>query len=70
MKPKWQTLASLAQEIRTLEFQFFDAVFASKEYSFKNIFDMRSVRISLAICNCIGIALFDIIPQSFIFCFC
>ena len=30
MKPKWQKLASLAQKICTLWFQFFDAVFASK----------------------------------------
>ena len=32
MKPKWQKLASLAQEICTLLFQFFGAVFASKGY--------------------------------------
>ena len=38
MKPKWQKLASLAQEICTLYFQFFGAVFASKGYPFKNIF--------------------------------
>ena len=38
MTPKWQKLASLAQEICTLWFQFFDAVFASKGYLFKNIF--------------------------------
>ena len=37
MKPKWQKLASLAQEICTLYFQFFGAVFASKGYPF--IFD-------------------------------
>ena len=37
MKPKWQRLASLAQEICTLLFQFFGAVFASKGYPFKNI---------------------------------
>ena len=37
MKPKWQKLASLAQEICTLWFQFYDAVFASKGYPFKNI---------------------------------
>ena len=30
MKPKWQKLASLAQKICTLWFQFFGAVFASK----------------------------------------
>ena len=40
MKPKWQKLASLAQEICTLWFQFFGAVFASKGYPFKNIFRM------------------------------
>ena len=39
MTPKWQKLASLAQEIYTLWFQFFSAVFASKGYPFKNIFD-------------------------------
>ena len=38
MKPKWQKLASLAQKICTLWFQFFGAVFASKGYPFKNIF--------------------------------
>ena len=38
MTPKWQKLASLAQEICTLWFQFFGAVFASKEYPFKNTF--------------------------------
>ena len=30
MRPKWPKLASLAQKIYTLWFQFFDAVFASK----------------------------------------
>ena len=40
MKPKWQKVASLAQEICTLWFQFFGAVFASKGYPFKNIFDI------------------------------
>ena len=39
MKPKWQKLAMLAQEICTLYFQFFGAVFASKGYPFKNIFN-------------------------------
>ena len=37
MKPEWEKLASLAQEICTLKFQFFGAVFASKGYPFKNI---------------------------------
>ena len=37
MKPKCQKLASLAQEICTLWFQFFGAVFASKGYLLKNI---------------------------------
>ena len=37
MKPKWQKLASLAQKICTLWFQFFGAVFASKDNLFKNI---------------------------------
>ena len=40
MKYKWQKLASLAQEICTLKFQFFDAVFASKGYPLKNIFGL------------------------------
>ena len=42
MKPKWQKLASLAHEICTLWFHFFGAVFASKEYPFKNIFDFTT----------------------------
>ena len=42
MKPKLQKLASLAQEICTLQFQFFGAVFASKGYPFKNIFDFTT----------------------------
>ena len=41
MKPIWQRLASLAQEIYTLWFQFFSAVFASKGYPFKNIFHYK-----------------------------
>ena len=40
MKPKWQKLASLAQLICPLWFQFFSAVFASKGYPFKNTFDV------------------------------
>ena len=42
MKPEWQKLASLSQEICTLKFQFFGAVFASKRYPFKNIFDFTT----------------------------
>ena len=42
MKPKCQKLASLAQEICTLWFQFFGAVFALKRYHFKNIFDFTT----------------------------
>ena len=42
MKPKWQKLASLAQEICTLEYQFFGAVFVSKGYTFKNIFEFTT----------------------------
>ena len=38
MKPKWQKLASLAQEICTHYIQFFGAVVASKGYPFKNTF--------------------------------
>ena len=37
MTPKWQKLASIAQKICTLKFQFFGAVFSSKGYPFKNI---------------------------------
>ena len=40
--PKWQTLASLAQEICTLQFQFFGAVFVSKGFSLKKIFDFTT----------------------------
>ena len=42
MKPKWQKLASLAQERCKLWFQFFGAVFAFKGYPFKNIFDLTT----------------------------
>ena len=42
MTHKWQKLASLALEICTLWFQFFGAVFASKGYPFKNIFDFTT----------------------------
>ena len=41
MTPKWQRLASLVQEIYTLWFQFFGAVFASQGYPFKNILELR-----------------------------
>ena len=47
MKPQWQKLASLAQEICTLWFQFFSAVFASKGYPFKNILEERDVHLSI-----------------------
>ena len=42
MTPKWQKLARLAQEVCTLWFQFFGAVFASKGNLFKNIFDFTT----------------------------
>ena len=42
MTPTWQKLASLAQEKCILKFQFFGAVFASKRYPFKNIFDFTT----------------------------
>ena len=42
MKPKWQKVASLTQEICPLYFQFFCAVFASTGYPFKNIFDFTT----------------------------
>ena len=48
MTPTWQKLASLAQEICTLWFQLFGAVFASKGYPFKNILN-KTVKYSLAI---------------------
>ena len=41
MKHKWQKLASMAKGVCTLLFQFFGAVFASKGYTFKNIFHMK-----------------------------
>ena len=50
MKPKWQKLASLAQEVCTLWFQFFGAVFASKGYPFKNIFDFTTA----VDCDCVA----------------
>ena len=42
MTPKWQKLASLSQEICTLWFQLFSAIFASKGYPFKNKFDFAT----------------------------
>ena len=42
MKPKWQKLASLAQKISHTSFSSFGAVFASKGYPFKNIFDLTT----------------------------
>ena len=42
MKPNWQKLAILPLEKCSLWFQFFDAAFASKGYSFKNIFDFTT----------------------------
>ena len=42
MKPEWQRLARLAQKICSLWLQFFGAVFASKGYPFKNIFDFTT----------------------------
>ena len=42
MKPKWQKLASLTQEIYTPKFQFFGAVFASKGCPFTNTFDFTT----------------------------
>ena len=42
MKPGWQRLAGLAQDICALWFRFFGAVFASKGYPFKNIFDFTT----------------------------
>ena len=39
MMTKCPKLASVAQKICTLYFQFFDAFFASKGYPFKHIFE-------------------------------
>ena len=50
MTPKWQKLASLAQEICTLWFKFFVAVFASKRYPFKNMFDFTTA----GDCDCVA----------------
>ena len=47
MTPKWQKLASLAQEICTLWFQFFSAVFAFKGHPFKSIFVMFVVDVTM-----------------------
>ena len=52
MKPKWQKLASLAQKICTLWFQFFGAVFASKGLPFKNIFILSNKLRILHECSC------------------
>ena len=42
MGPNWRRLAGLAHEVCTHWFQFFGAVFASKGYPFKNIFDFTT----------------------------
>ena len=42
MRHKRAKLARLAQKICTLYFQFFGALFASKGYPFKNIFDFTT----------------------------
>ena len=42
MRPKWPKLASLAQKICTLWFQFLNALLFSKGYPFKNIFDVNT----------------------------
>ena len=41
--PKWQRLAGLAQEVCALWFQFVGAVFASKGYPLKIIFNRHWV---------------------------
>ena len=51
MKPKWQKLASLAQEICRLWFQFFGAAFASKGYPFKKIYVYCAMYWSVT-CDC------------------
>ena len=45
MRPKWPKLASLAQKICKLLFQFLDAFFASKGYPFETIFHTCTFKI-------------------------
>ena len=52
MKPHWQKLASLPQEICTLKFQFFSAVFASIGCPFKNIFQKFKIQTFRALTRC------------------
>ena len=61
MKPNWQKLASLVQEICTLWFQFFGAVFASKGYPFKNLFYwmLLSIGCQKVICHTRALATFS-----------
>ena len=42
MRLKWPKLASLAQKLCTLYFQFFCGFFVSKGYPFKNKFDITT----------------------------
>ena len=42
MMPNLLKLASLVQKICTLCFQFYDTLFASKGYPFKNLFDFTT----------------------------
>ena len=42
MEPKWQKLVCLAHEMCALWLHLFGAVFASKGYPFKNIFDFTT----------------------------
>ena len=59
MKPEWQKLASLAQEICTLKFQCFGAVCATKGYPFKNIY----VYINLMVKRCNGVKVDHIVHK-------
>ena len=42
MRPEWPKIASLAQKICTLQFQFFGAFFASKGYPFNRAVDRQA----------------------------
>ena len=51
MRPKWPKLASLAQKICTIWFQFFGPFFAYKDYPFKNIIIQTEINHSNQIYN-------------------
>ena len=45
MAPRWRSLAGLAQEMCTLWFQFFGAIFASEGYPFKNLLLLHNLQV-------------------------